>query len=244
MTQPFIGLTTSRILNKYGYPQHAVAEKYIQAVINAGGLPLLIPLGLSSDSLLELFPRLDGIVFTGGGDIAPQVYGGGQHPKVDDVDTDRDRIELALAQAAAEQGKPFLGICRGFQLVNVALGGTLYEDILDQHTGAQRHAWFPDMPRDHLAHSIKLEPDSRLARILNDIEVQVNSLHHQGVRQVAPPLQPTAVSPDGIVEGLELPGHPFGVAVQWHPEWLQEHASMRSLFKAFVDASRDQRVGG
>ena len=198
---------------------------------------MLIPLGLEEAAYQALFERMDGILFTGGGDIAPDQYGGQEHSKVGDVDAERDRVELWLAKQVVEQDKPFLGICRGFQVLNVALGGSLYEDILDQKDGALKHDYYPDYPRNLLSHGVEIEPASRLAGILGLTAAQVNSLHHQGVRQLASRLNATAHAPDGILEAYELPAHRFGLAVQWHPEWLQEHEPMRKLFSDFVEAS-------
>jgi putative glutamine amidotransferase len=237
---PLIGITTYRSKNEYGLPINALAEAYIQSVANAGGLPVLVPLGQPEEALEALLSRLDGLLFSGGGDIQPDCYGGLPHPSIYSVDADRDRTELHLAQVLIQRGQPFLGICRGFQVLNVALGGSLYEDIADQHPAALKHDYFPHWPRTHLAHLVQIEPTSRLAAILGQSEAQVNSLHHQGVRQVAAALTPTALAPDGIVEAVELPGHPFGLAIQWHPEWLQAHAPMRDLFKAFIQASLGQ----
>jgi putative glutamine amidotransferase len=236
MTRPLIGITTARVLNNSNIHVMSVAEAYVQAVYQAGGLPVLIPLGIAASDLDSLLERLDGLLFTGGGDIEPERYGGQPHPRVYDVDLDRDNLELSLVAMVAQQGMPFLGICRGFQVINVAFGGGLYEDILDQHTGALKHDYFPGYPRDQLVHPVQVTPGSRLAEILGQTQVEVNSLHHQGVRQVPPALRTTALAPDGIPEAVELPGHPFGLAVQWHPEWLQAHASMRNLFEVFVEA--------
>ena len=130
--------------------------------------------------------------------------------------------------------------CNFFVAINVGMGGSLYEDILDQRPGALRHQYFPDWPRNHLAHTVQVEEQSRLAQILETTNIQVNSLHHQGVKELAPGLKPTAFAPDGIVEAFELPGHPFGLAVQWHPEWLQEHLPMQALFRSFVQAASDK----
>lgn len=240
MTQPLIGLTTSRVLNKTKIHIMTAAEAYVQAVYRAGGLPMLIPLGIGKPDLAALLSRLDGLLLTGGGDIAPERYGGQPHPRVYDIDPDRDRMELDLVKLAVDAGKPLLGICRGFQVVSVALGGSLYEDILDQHPEALKHDYFPDYPRDRLAHPVRVIPDSRLAEILGSTELEVNSLHHQGVRQVPAALHTTALAPDGIPEAVELPGHPFGLAVQWHPEWLQAHAPMRRLFEAFVEEAKER----
>lgn len=237
MSKPLIGITTYQQVNSYGYPANAVMTSYIQAVANAGGLPVLIPLGLEIDAYQVLIERLDGILFTGGGDVHPEHYGGQAHIKVGDVDAERDRVELWLAQAVVAQDKPFLSICRGFQVLNVALGGSLYEDILDQKPDAIKHDYFPNQPRNLLAHQVILAEGSRLANILGLTSTSVNSLHHQGVRNLASPLTATAYAPDGLLEAFELPAHRFGLAVQWHPEWLQEHEPMRKLFRAFVDAS-------
>jgi putative glutamine amidotransferase len=235
MQPALIGITSFKTQNIYGYPMNAVMSAYIQAVARAGGLPLLIPLGLEEAAYQALFARLDGILFTGGGDIQPDLYGGQEHSKVGDVDADRDRVELWLAKQVVEQDKPFLGICRGFQVLNVALGGSLYEDILDQKEGALKHDYYPDLPRNLLAHGVEIAEGSRLANILGLTSTQVNSLHHQGVRQLASRLSATAHAPDGMLEAYELPAHRFGLAVQWHPEWLQEHEPMRKLFSAFVE---------
>lgn len=237
MPQPLIGLTSYHSLTKSGLPALTVVEAYVRAVAGAGGAPVVIPLGLDEKGLDELLARLDGVLFTGGGDIAPERYHSQPHPKVSEVDNDRDRVELYLVRQVAQQGKPFLGICRGIQVINVALGGSLYEDILDQHAGAIKHDYYPGLPRNYLAHTVSIQNGSSLARILGGDEVQVNSLHHQGVREAAPLLRPLAYAPDGILEAFELPDHPFGLAVQWHPEWLQEHEPMRRLFQAFVQAA-------
>lgn len=243
---PLIGLTSYRFTNDNGQQQLAINEMYTRAVQTAGGLPVVIPLGLPEDVLDGLLARLDGILFTGGGDVHPQRYGSQPHPMVDGVDHDRDRVELYLAERLMETGLPVFGICRGLQLLNIALGGTLYEDILDQHPGAKAHQFYPGWPRAHLTHTVQVQPESRLARGLGlSGAVPVNSLHHQGIAGLAPGLEPTAVSPDGIIEAFELPEHPFFIAVQWHPEWLQEHESMRRLFQEFVlaAASRNGSMG-
>jgi putative glutamine amidotransferase len=157
------------------------------------------------------------------------------------VDADRDDIEYALLQLAVNEGKPFLGICRGFQVVNAALGGTLFTHIEDQKPGAIKHDYFPDWPRNYLAHQVDIEKGSRLAEILGATEIQVNSLHHQGADKIAPSLKIVAHASDGLVEGIELPGHPFGFGVQWHPEWLTDRPEVQQLFKAFVGACGKQK---
>lgn len=235
--QPLIGITAARTTSPSGLPQFSVVEAYARAISQASACPVLIPPSLSDDELNTLVQRLDGVLFSGGGDIDPFHYGFETHPKVGEVDPDRDQVELHLLQKVVQEAIPFLGICRGLQLVNVGLGGTLYADIPDQYPGGQKHDFYPGWSRSHLAHEVRVDPDSRLASILGLEPVEVNSLHHQAVRQIAPGLRPTAYSPDGLVEGVELPDHPFGLAVQWHPEWLTAHAPMQALFRAFVEAA-------
>jgi len=244
MPIPIIGITTRNDLTRAGLPAVMVQQAYTNAIVQAGGAPVLIPSGSPEESWRELFNRLDGILFSGGGDIATGLFsslsgtGAQAHPKVVDVDEARDSIELGLARSAADEGKPFLGICRGLQLVNVALGGTLYTDIPGQVPDALNHDWKDSdiyKERTHFVHSVRIEDGSRVGEILGGPILQVNSLHHQGIKDLAPGLKAAAYAPDGIVEAIELPGHPFGIAVQWHPEWLTDQESTRRLFRAFVN---------
>jgi putative glutamine amidotransferase len=184
-----------------------------------------------------LLPRLDGLLITGGGDIDPARFGGPQHPRVYDIDTRRDDFEISLVQMAVKKGIPFLGICRGTQVINVALGGTLYTDLADQYPGALKHDNYPDIPRGYLAHHVSICTESRLALILGGDNFQVNSLHHQGLNYLAPDLSAAAFAPDRLIEAVELVGHPFGIGVQWHPEWMQEHEPQRQLFQALVQVA-------
>ncbi len=238
MVSPLIGVTVSYIPPKEGpFGTVQIGESYIQAVLQAGGVPVAIPVGLSEDNLQDLFARLDGILITGGGDIDPKLFNGLPHPRVYDIDERRDTLEIRLVQMAVEDQKPFLGICRGIQVINVALGGTLYTDIGDQLPQALRHDHYPNIPRNYLAHRVALASDSHLAKILGGDLFEVNSLHHQGVCQVAPALRAVGHAPDQLVEAVEISDHPFGLGVQWHPEWLQEHAPQRQLFQALVRAA-------
>jgi putative glutamine amidotransferase len=199
---------------------------------------LIIPTTLSPDQLEETLERLDGLVLIGGPDIDPQIFNGQGHPRVYGIDAQRDTLDLSLVRLAAAKRKPFLGICRGIQAINVALGGTLFTDIADQMAQPLRHDWYPDVPRDHLAHAVAVKPDSHLAKILGGSQFEVNSLHHQGLEQIAPALTVSAHSPDGLVEAVELQGHPFGIGVQWHPECLQQYAPQRAIFSALVEAAK------
>jgi len=235
MPKPLIGLTSSRIPNQDGFPTFAVNETYSRSISTAGGIPILIPLDLSESDLDVLLDRVDGIVFTGGYDIDPRKYGGQSHPKVMQIDQARDETEIYLVKIMVERGMPMLGICRGLQVINVAMGGSLYEHLLQQFPGSIEHDNH-DKPRDYLSHLVRVEKNTLLAQILTNNQVQVNSLHHQGVRKPGNHLHPTAYSPDGLVEAFELPGAAFGLAVQWHPEELQDHEAQRRLFQAFVQS--------
>jgi putative glutamine amidotransferase len=217
-----------------------IFQAYIDAIIQAGGVPVLIPSMLAAGGWKALYERLDGILLAGGGDIALEHFKGEEHPRIDGVDPQRDSVELDLFRAAADDGKPFLGICRGIQLVNVGLGGTLYTHVLDQHSNAIDHT-YPSNMRTVLVHEVKLEEGTRSAEIMGDPILKVNSLHHQGLKDVAPELQITGYASDGLVEAVELADHPFGLAVQWHPEWLTDQQPTRNLFKAFVEAARSNK---
>ncbi|MFZ6026257.1 MAG: gamma-glutamyl-gamma-aminobutyrate hydrolase family protein [Chloroflexota bacterium] len=241
MSIPVIGVTTSRAQNKAGHAYLMNMEAYIESVSRAGGAPVMIPLGLPDEQLDAVWQHLDGILFTGGGDVDPQVYGGEPHPAVGGVDADRDRVEFLLIRRAVAERRPFFGICRGIQTINVALGGTLYSDISTQLPNALPHPHDPFTERKLLPHTVRVEADSCLAEVLGSTQLPVNSLHHQGIRRLAEPLRPLAYAPDGLIEAVTLPGHPFGLAVQWHPEWLQEQAPMRALFCALVDAARKEK---
>ncbi len=236
MAKPLIGLTTTQTHRRSNPPIIGTNLPYAEAVAAANGLPVLIPNTLADNDLELLLARLDGVLFTGGYDIDPARYGHPPHPTLEGVDAERDRVEIHLVQALARSGKPFFGICRGIQVINVALGGSLYEHLPEQLPG-NVHAENHTRPRDYLAHPVEVMPGSRLAEILDCRSTKVNSLHHLGVRQLGDSLRETAVAPDGLVEGFELPGHSFGLAVQWHPEELQGYAAMRNLFVAFIHAS-------
>lgn len=240
MPAPLIGVTIHPTSSPDRAELDLLVAEIVASVERAGGLPVLLPLGLSDGSARALFERLDGVLFSGGGDIDPQVYGAETTPLVGGVDAERDRSELRLARWVAAAHRPCLCICRGVQLLNVAMGGTLYRDVLTEHPGAERHAWYPDHPYDLRPHPISIAPDSQLARIVGGTQIEVNSLHHQAVQQVAPGLRVVAHAPDGVIEALEIPDHPFAVAVQWHPEVLGAWGEQRALFEAFVSAAANR----
>lgn len=238
MPAPVIGVTTrSTLLEKYNIPMVSSPRTYCDALVRAGAIPVLIPLNLPADRVAELLSKLDGVVFTGGGDIESRRFKGADHPKVYDVDEERDAVEFQLVREVMDRDKPFLGICRGLQVLNVANGGTLYTHILDQMPGALEHSYSETHPYDYRAHPVQVGEESRLAEIVSEPLLQVNSLHHQGVRDLAPNLKAVGHAPDGLIEAIELPGHRFGLAVQWHPEWLPEDADQRAILRALVEAA-------
>ncbi len=231
-----IGITTNQTHNSYDQTAVVLLQAYVEAVMQAGGVPVLIPSLIASDGWETLYNRLDGVLFSGGGDISLEQFQGEPHPRIGGVEPLRDALELNMLQAAVSEKKPFLGICRGCQLVNVGLGGTLYTHIPDQLPGALDHD-YPGSLRSVLVHEVKLEEGTRTAEILGEPILKVNSHHHQGLKKIAPVLKVAGFAPDGLVEAVELPDHPFGLAVQWHPEWLTDQQPTRNLFRALVEAA-------
>ena len=236
LLQPLIGITSGLTRNRSGNPVCQVNQAYVDAIQSAGGLPIVIP-GVTNISTLEsLLSRLDGVLFSGGADIDPVLFGGESHPRIYGISPERDALEMALVRHALSADKPILAICRGIQVLNVALGGTLYTHIQDQRAQSLKHDWFPDFPRDKLAHGVRLSPGSILHQIYDAEEIRVNSLHHQGLAEVGEGLRVTGLAPDDLVEGVEFEGTSFAVGVQWHPECLPDDAGSQALFKAFVQA--------
>jgi len=218
-------------------PLYATPRAYVGAIRRVGGLPFILPPVLGGSEATALLDHLGGLLLSGGGDIEPGLYGQARDAQTEDVDLDRDQTELALAREALRCGLPVLAICRGLQVLNVALGGSLYQDIPAQIPHAVPHR--PADEAEALSHPVRIEAGSRLSTILGRTEVTVNSYHHQAAREVAEGLVVTASALDGVVEGLEHVSHPFCVAVQWHPELaLDGPDGMACLFDAFVDQAR------
>jgi len=216
---------------------------YIDAVLAAGGLPVLIPLSVQGDDLRELYGHLAGVVLPGGGDLEPALYQAPQHPTTNGIDPDRDQAEIWLARQALADQKPLLGICRGLQVLNVAAGGSLIQDLPSEKPEALPHYFrYPAFPLDYPAHNVQVEEESLLARVVGAPIVEVNSRHHQAMQAVAPGLAVVGRAPDGVIEAVESPTHPFALAVQWHPENLQAQPGMRALFEHFV-AEAARRAG-
>ena len=243
--KPLIGCTTYRKISEQSPPINILGlmPAYLEAIVAAGGVPVMIPLGLSDEDLRLVVQQMDGILLPGGGDIEPGMYQGYGHPTVAGIDEDRDRVEMVVARTAVAQQKPLLAICRGLQVLNVALGGSLWEDVELLMPDAMHHEHHKSHPRTYLAHNVTIEPDSLLARQLGGTETAVNSLHHQGIRRLAIDLRATAFAPDGLIEGVEVINHPYAVGVQWHPENLiHTEPHMLSLFRGLVEAASEPVV--
>jgi putative glutamine amidotransferase len=207
----------------------------VTALEGAGLIPLIVPPLSSSNAAAAILDSVSGLVLTGGEDVDPARYGEKRHEKVRSVNAARDATEAALIEAAKARGKPVLAICRGIQILNVALGGTLVQDISSQWDTKIAHD--EDLPRDSRSHEISVEPGSLIAKAVGTERLTVNSFHHQSVKRVADGMRVTARAPDGIIEGLESTDDDWWVmAVQWHPEEMTESPEPwdRGLFKAFA----------
>jgi putative glutamine amidotransferase len=233
MTKPLIGIG-SDVQSPPGKRERAFAYlTYVDALRRAGAIPVLIP--PQPENAAQLIGELDGLLLAGGDDCDPAVYGENRHPSVEPMDPRRQANEVSLAKYAREAGIPTLGICLGVQMMNVAAGGTLVQDIDSEMETEIEHA---SQPEDRARHDVIVEQGTKLAGILTRDEINVNSSHHQAIRRVGDGLRVTAHAPDGIIEGLEDPRHPFYVGVQWHPEDMSGEPSATSIFGAFVDAAR------
>lgn len=231
--RPPIGITIACDERRHGW--FGLREDYVRSVERAGGLALVLVPGGPRDAP-ELVARLHGLLLSGGSDVDPALYGAAPHPKLGRVVRERDEFELALVREALARDLPLLAICRGHQVLNVALGGTLVQDIPSQvqrggDHDARRERW-------ERAHDVDVRPGTRLHAILQRERVSVNSFHHQAIERLGQGLRVSAVAPgDGVVEGVELPDRRFALGVQWHPEgfWRESHG-FQALFDAFVRA--------
>jgi len=240
--RPLIGITTQTLHSIDGIPAGlpssvVMNQRYYGAVADAGASPMLIPLLDDADALRGAYEVCDGLLIPGGVDLHPACFGEPPHPKLGRTDPARDRVELQLTRWAIEDRKPLLGLCRGLQVINVALGGTLYQDIAAQRPNAIRHDYLPTQgfQRDYRAHEVTLREGSRIRNAMASGRIAVNSMHHQGIKSLAPALAPAAFAPDGLVEAAESAEEHFLVGVQWHPEVFEEtDAPTRALFTEFV----------
>ena len=212
---------------------------YIRAVENAGGVPVIFPLELSVENLTVLANLCQGFIFTGGPDPHPFLWGEDIHKGCGPISVKRDQMELSLLSIAMEQKKPILAICRGIQLINIGLGGTIYQDIPSQFPKdfpiAHKQPFYYTTP----SHTVAITPETKMADICQQPSIQVNSMHHQAVKELAPHCIVSGVGPDGLIEAIEMPNYPFLIGVQWHPEYLWKHNfAAANLFSQFIKACR------
>lgn len=248
MNKPFIGITCNIIPASHwtvdmgiaapNQDFQGLATDYLNMIQWADGIPVILP---TVDDLGEarlLWEKLDGILLSGGNDVNPQIYHQRIKPQCGPVDLSRDRYEAAALAFALEQRYPVLGICRGIQMFNAALGGTNYQDLIVN--GFEEHSILA-YPRNATSHAVRLEPDSILAQIFQTLEIGVNSFHHQAIHELAPPLIPLAVSEDGVIEAVQVKDHPFAIAVQWHPEMMYDSQQQLQFARAFVQACSKEK---
>lgn len=217
-----------------------LADDYIVAIERAGGVPVILPVTKEIETLTPLLEKLDGILFSGGSDIDPDLYG--EYPifGLGFIEPRRDLHELKLAQKVLlEMNIPILGICRGMQLLTVATGGTLYQDLASQKPEGINHS-VPKAIKHHSFHPVQIENGSILNSIFESVELRVNSFHHQAVKELGKGFKSTMTAPDGIIEGMEWEeSNRFVVAVQWHPEMMEGQVdTVRPIFNAFIEASK------
>ena len=226
-----------------GKDSAAVPNTYIDALVQVGASPLIIPVVADQNLLAHLTHLLDGLMLIGGPDVDPAHYGEAAHPGLRQMTPSRDRMELLLTAWALQAQMPILAICRGIQVLNVAAGGRLWQDIASQVPNARKHDQHPEYREDHLAHPIQITPGSRLAAICRQTRIHVNSLHHQAISQIGQGLAVVARADDGIIEAVESSGAQWVVGVQWHPEWLVARSeAMLALFRAFREACQSRPV--
>lgn len=241
--RPVIGIPARSVVDaNNGFRYSGIPLTYSNAVERAGGAPILIPLHLSEETLQAIYSRIDALLLAGGVDVHPKEFGEEVEAFCGEIDTARDETELRVTRWALADGRPVFGICRGIQMLNVAAGGSLYQDIPAQLQTTQNHSYRSGDPYNLRAHPVEIEPGSRVARWLGTPEILVNSLHHQSVKQVAPGLRVIARSPDGVIEAVESEDDRFLIGVQWHPELMEDDERFGKLFEAFVESARAYRA--
>jgi putative glutamine amidotransferase len=225
-----------------------MSSRYFGALTWAGAIPWMVPLVPDEATLRAIYERLDGVFLAGGVDVDPATYGEAKHDLCGRTDPDRDAVELRLTRWAIDDGKPVFGVCRGLQLINVARGGSLFQDCAAEYAGSIKHDYYPTQgyPRNYRAHDVSVAEGSLVGRAFRAPHAWVNSMHHQAVRGLGEGLNAVAWAPDGLVEAVEGTGEAWLLGVQWHPESLLEScAGTRALFHSFIAACaawRDRRV--
>jgi len=235
--KPIIGITCDYDWEKSLYQ---LKSGYVEGIIRCGGQPFLIPLldmGWTSADIDLIIRHINGLLLSGGQDVHPRFFGEEPHAAIGRVNPYRDEMELALYRQAVKAGMPVFGICRGIQLMNIALGGDIYQDLKAQAGGQGLICHNQPAPKQHGFHSVYIEEGTRLRQILGAGMIYANTFHHQAVRRLAPGLRIAAKTSDGVIEAIEDSNHSFLLGVQWHPECMLEDTYMLKLFEAFVEAS-------
>lgn len=238
MGRKIVGITCSTQAEGNSGPHQTLNRAYVRAVEQAGGVPVILPVTTEPEVIARYLGVLDGLLLSGGVDIAPACYGQEPHPQLGAVDTDRDTTEMPLIRQALQENMPLFAICRGIQSLNVAMGGTLYQDLPSQRPSDIHHYQTKiGKARHEFQHVIQIEPGTRLESIVGGDAMPVNTMHHQALQDVADGLVVTAHAPDGVIEAVEAPAKRYVVAVQFHPEETAPHDERsRRLFSAFVRA--------
>jgi putative glutamine amidotransferase len=244
MTRPNIGITTQTLeaVEDQIPRSWIMRQRYVEVLTASGAVPWLVPLEQDRETLRLIYERLDGLFLPGGIDMQPSTYGEQPDPLLQRVDPARDETELQLARWAIEDRLPVLGVCRGAQLINVAAGGTLWQDV-SYRPDSIKHDYAPlggQYSREYLAHDVTVDADSRLGRIVRVDRMPVNSMHHQAIRELGTGLIASSFAPDGVIESVEPTSEQWMIGVQWHPESLvDQDARMRALYDAFIAAAAE-----
>ena len=243
--RPIIGVSSRKIYythNDRPYPRYGVSMHYMQAVEAAGGAPLMLPLTQSADVLNQILDVCDGLLLTGGFDVDPSWFGEEPHAKIEQINPLRDHTEMILTKDALQRDMPIFGICRGMQVLNVAAGGSLVQDIPAQ-MGENTLLHFQKLTEEYPSHSIMVEPGSWLHHLTGEDKVRVNSYHHQCVKDMADGFKVTAYAPDGVPEAMSSEAHTFVHAVQWHPELTYSNLDFNlAVFRSHVEAAGQYRL--
>ncbi len=235
MSRPIVGITCDYDLEKGTSQLHS---GYYEGVLKAGGLPFLIP-NMDKESISDVLDNIDGLLLTGGQDVEPAYFGESPHPKLGFVNPIRDELEIYLCKEAIKKDIPILGICRGVQIINIAMGGTIYQDLDSQWDRGMLLKHSQSAPRWYGTHEVGLVESSILKKLIGTEKFRVNSFHHQAIKEIAPCFRETAQSEDGVIEGIESITNTFAVGVQWHPERMWDtDKRMLGLFMGLVNAAK------
>lgn len=236
MKKPLIGITPS-CEEKSGAV--SLRSNYVDSIRRAGGLPVILPLSLTEEEAEQLADTLDGVLFTGGPDLHPFLFGEETHPACGEISALRDKMEPDFFHRMYRRRKPILGICRGVQLINVALGGNIYQDLSAQFHNAPPLAHRQPFHYTNPCHMVEVVAGTKFSQIAGAPVIEVNSMHHQAIKDTAPSLTVCGRSSDGLTEAVEMDGYPYLLGVQWHPEYLYEQCDhAKRLFESFTAACR------